>query len=92
MLRQKSRMGNKSPHPPAISIAMSVRRCDTKCISRCSTFMMAIHRKSLDAAIGQLLAPYCLGGCQGNIKQNSDDKCTNFAVRFDGRGGVPVLS
>jgi hypothetical protein len=28
---------------------------------------------------------------QGNIKQNNDDKCTNFAIRFDGRGGMPVV-
>jgi hypothetical protein len=47
--------------------------------------------KPLDAAVGQLLSLYCPGGCQGNIKQNNDDKCTNFAIRFDGRGGMPVV-
>jgi hypothetical protein len=29
-------------------------------------------RKPLDAAIGQLLAPYCPGGHQGDSKQNND--------------------
>ncbi len=31
-------------------------------------------RKPLDAAIGQLLAPYCPSGRQGNSKQNNDKK------------------
>jgi hypothetical protein len=30
--------------------------------------------KPLDAAIGQLLAPYCPSGCQGNSKQNDNKK------------------
>jgi hypothetical protein len=31
-------------------------------------------RKPLDAPIGQLLAPYHPSGCQGNSKQNKDEK------------------
>ncbi len=33
-----------------------------------------LPRKPLDAAIGQLLAPYCPSGHQGNSKQNNDEK------------------
>ena len=87
MLRQTSRMGNKSPHLRAILIVMAVRRCDTKCIFQCSMSMATPEA----TAIGQILALYCPGGHQGNSKQNNDDKCTNFAVRFDGCGGKPVL-
>ncbi len=48
-------------------------------------------RKPLDAAIGQLLAPYHPGGCQGDSKQNKGAQCVHFADNFDGRGGVQVL-
>ena len=47
--------------------------------------------KPLDAAIGQLLAPYCLGGRQGDSKQNNDVICTHFAGRFDGHCDAAVL-
>ena len=47
-----------------------------------------LYRKPLVAAIGQLLAPYCPGGHQGNSKQNKDAKCVHFADHFDGQ---PVL-
>ena len=51
-----------------------------------------LHRKplALDAAIRQLLAPYCPGGHQGDGKQNIDEKFTHFAGCFDGHDGVPV--
>ncbi len=38
--------------------------------------------KPLDAAIGQPLAPYRLGGRQGNSKQIIHDKCTHFDGHF----------
>ena len=42
-------------------------------------------RKPLDAAIGQLLAPYCPGGRQGDNQQNNDAKYPPFASHFDRR-------
>jgi hypothetical protein len=33
-----------------------------------------LHRKPLDAAIGQLLTPYCPGGRRGDSKQNNNEK------------------
>jgi hypothetical protein len=41
----------------------------------------------MDMAIGQLIALYCLGGRQGNRKQNDN---TNFAGHFDGCCGALV--
>jgi hypothetical protein len=52
--------------------------------------MSRATRKPLDAAIGQLLALYCLGGRQGNSKQNAMKKWTNFAGHFDGHCNAPV--
>ena len=48
-------------------------------------------RKPLEAAIGQLLAPYRPGGLQGGSKQNNDVKCVHFAGCFDGHGGVRMI-
>jgi hypothetical protein len=45
----------------------------------------------LDATIGQLLAPYRLGGRQGDSKQNNDVLCTYFDGHFDGHYGAAVL-
>ncbi len=52
--------------PPlrAISMGMAVCWCNTERISQCS--MTRLHRKPLDAAIGQLLALYYPGARQGN--------------------------
>ena len=50
-----------------------------------------LHQKSLDAAIGGLLAPYCLGDRQGNNRHNNNATCTHFAGRFDGHRHVAVL-
>ena len=50
-----------------------------------------LHRKALAATIEWLLAPYRLGGHQGDIKQKNDVKCVHFAGRFDDRAGAPVL-
>ena len=36
-----------------------------------------LHRKPLDVAIEQLLTPYCLGGRQGDSKQNNNESCTH---------------
>ncbi len=47
-------------------------------------------RKPLDAAIRQLLAPYCPSCRQANSKQKDNKKWINFAGHFDGHGGVPV--
>jgi|LakMenEpi03Aug12_release.lakeMendotaPanAssembly.Ray.scaffolds.fasta_scaffold3642706_1 hypothetical protein len=47
--------------------------------------------KPLDAAIGQLLAPYRPGSRHGNNQQNNDAKCTLFAGLFDGHRDVAVL-
>ncbi len=53
---------------------------------------MAVRRcDTEDAAIGQLIAPYCPGGRQGDSTQINNVKFTHFAQRFDGRGGVPIL-
>ncbi len=49
-----------------------------------------LPQKPLDAAIGQLLAPYRLSNRQGNSKQNGNKTWTNFAGHFDGRGGALV--
>ena len=48
-------------------------------------------QKPLDAAIGQLLAPYRPGGPKGGNQQNNNAKCTHFAGRFDGHRDAPVL-
>ncbi len=50
-----------------------------------------LHQKPLDAAIGRLLAPYRLGGRQGDSKQNIDVICTHFDGRFDGHRDAAVL-
>jgi len=49
-----------------------------------------LYRKPLDAAIGQLLTPYCPGGRQGHNK-NDNAQCTYFADPFDGCGGATKL-
>jgi len=50
-----------------------------------------LHRKPLDATIGQLLALYCFGGHQGNSKQNNDVLCAHFDGHFDGHRDAVVL-
>ena len=50
-----------------------------------------LHRKPLDATIRRLLAPYCLGGHQGDSKQNNDVLGTHFDGRFDGHCDAAVL-
>jgi len=50
-----------------------------------------LHRKPLDTAIGQLLPPYCLGGRQGDNKQNNNVTCTHFDGYFDGHRDAAVL-
>jgi hypothetical protein len=87
--QNRRRRQTNAPPSRAILMAMAVRRCHTEHISQCS--MTRASRKSLDAAIGQLLAPYCPGGRQGDSKQNDDATCTHFAGHFDGRGDVAVL-
>jgi hypothetical protein len=52
---------------------------------------LGLHWKPLDAAIGQLLAPYRLGGHQGDSKQNNDVLCTHFDGHFDGHRDAAVL-
>ena len=39
-------------------------------------------RKPLDATIGQLLTPYCPGGCQGDNQQNNDAKYPSLCWPF----------
>jgi len=51
-----------------------------------------LHWKPLDAAIGRLLAPYHLGGRQGDSKQNNDVSCTHFDGHFGGHHNAAVLS
>jgi len=48
-------------------------------------------RKPLDATIGRLLTPYCLGGHQGDNQQTYNEKYTYFAGHFDGHRYAPVL-
>ena len=50
-----------------------------------------LHRKPPDAAIGQLLTPFCLGGRQGDSKQNNYVSCTHFDGHFGGHHDVAVL-
>ena len=50
-----------------------------------------LHRKPLDAAIGQLLAPYHPGGRHGDNQHNDNAKCTLFSGRFDGHRDAAVL-
>jgi len=52
---------------------------------------LGLHRKPLDAAIGRLLAPYRLGGHQGDSKQNNDVIFTHFDGHFDGHRDAVVL-
>ncbi len=52
---------------------------------------LGLHRKPLDAAIGQLLAPYRLGGHQGDSKQNNDVLCAHFDGHFYGHHDAAVL-
>ena len=70
-------------------MAMTVRQCNTERIARCS--MTRASREPLDAAIGQLLPPYCPDGRQGNNQQTYDASCTHIAGRFDGHRNVAVL-
>ena len=48
-------------------------------------------QKPLDAAIRQLLTPYCPVGRQGENQHNDDAKYPPFASHFDGRVNRPVL-
>ena len=50
-----------------------------------------LHRKPLDAAIGQLLAPYRLGGCQGASKQNNNVLFAHYDGHVVGHRNVVVL-
>ena len=50
-----------------------------------------LHQKPLDAALGRLLAPYRLGGRQGDSKQINDVLCTHFDGSLDGHRDVVVL-
>jgi hypothetical protein len=45
----------------------------------------------LDAAIRQLLAPYCPGSRQGDNQLNNDATCTHFVGRFDSQRDAVVL-
>ncbi len=49
-----------------------------------------LHKKPLNAAIGQLIAPYRPGGRQGDNQQNDNAKCTHFAGHVDGHCDVAV--
>ena len=51
-----------------------------------------LHRKPLDADIGQLLALYRPDGRHGDNQQNDDAKRTLFAGYFDGHCDAAVLS
>jgi hypothetical protein len=44
----------------------------------------------VNAAIGQLLAPYCPNGHQGNNQQNDNEKYTHLAGHFDGHHDAVV--
>ena len=48
-----------------ISIAMRMRRWDARRIARWSTSRASLEATGLDAAIGQVPAPYCPGGHHG---------------------------
>jgi hypothetical protein len=50
-----------------------------------------LHQKPLNAAIGQLLAPYRPGGCQCDNQHNNYAGCTHFAGRFDGHRDAAVI-
>jgi hypothetical protein len=50
-----------------------------------------LHPKPLDAAIRRLLAPYRLGGHQGDSKQNNDVSCTHYDGHFGGHRDAAVL-
>ena len=53
----------------------------------------ALQFKPLDAAIVQLLSPYCPGDRQGPIqtsKKHNKNKCTSLAGHFDVQGDAPV--
>ena len=52
---------------------------------------LGLHRKPLDAAIGRLLAPYRLGGHQGDSQQNNDVIFTHFDGHFGGHRDAVVL-
>ncbi len=41
-----------------------------------------LPQKPLDAAIGQLLSPYCPGGRKGDSKQNNDEKMGQLCWPF----------
>jgi hypothetical protein len=53
-------------------------------------FYTTLLQKPLDATIRQLLAPYHPSGCQGNSKENNNNKLSNFAFHFAGHGNAPV--
>ena len=69
----------------------SCGRVEAKHVTSPNGTRPGLHQKPLDATIGQLLAPYRLGGRQGDNQQNDDAKCTHFADRFDGHRDVAVL-
>ena len=69
-------MGNKAP--PLLAILMAIQKpvCNATCISLANAACPGLHWKPLDAAIGQLLAPYCPGGRQGTKQNNNNEKNT----------------
>ena len=89
--RNRRQWQTNAPPLQAILMAMVRRWSDTWGIARCSMSRTGLHRKPLDAAIGRLLAPYCLGGRQGDSKQNNDVLCAHFDGHFDGHRDAEVL-
>ena len=68
-------------------------RCiEAKHVARPNATCPGLHWKSLDAAIGRLLAPYRPGSHHGDNQQNDNSKCTHFAGYFDCHYNVAVIT
>jgi hypothetical protein len=61
---KKGRWRTNAPLLQAISTATRTHWSNTERIAQCHCSLTSLHRKPLDAAIGQLLAPYCPDSCQ----------------------------
>ncbi len=89
---KRNRRWRRTNAPPLWAISMAMGRLEVIHAASPVEAYPGIHRKPLDAAIGQILAPYHLSDCQGNnSKQNKDVLCTHFGGHFDGHLDAAVL-
>ncbi len=77
--------------PPLQPFRWSCGGVEAKHVTSPNAACPGLLQKPLDAAIGQLLAPYCPGGRDGINQQKDNAKCVHFAGLFNSHCDVAVL-